>query len=137
MNKCSLMSSDCGYWKSSGKDKQVMAPGSGTNLLIGIKKCFLFHQGKTSPQLKTQWVMHQFCLVASFTTPFFLAQVWLGCINIYKHQFFFFLFAVYELDFWSLFKLYICFLAETNDASGRLGCLPCVPKEEESKKSGG
>ncbi|KAL0377258.1 UNVERIFIED_CONTAM: NAC domain-containing protein 83 [Sesamum radiatum] len=74
VNKCSLISSDCGYWKLSPRvnDKQVMAPG--TNLVIGIKKSFLFYQGKTSPQLKTQWVMHQFCLVASFTTPYFLAQ---------------------------------------------------------------
>ncbi|KAK4417932.1 NAC domain-containing protein 83 [Sesamum alatum] len=70
MNKCSssLSSSDCGYWKDSGKDKQVMAPGS--NLVIGIKKSFIFYQGKRSPALKTQWVMHEFCLVASFTTPY-------------------------------------------------------------------
>ncbi|KAL0351181.1 UNVERIFIED_CONTAM: NAC domain-containing protein 83 [Sesamum radiatum] len=75
MTKCSLISSDCGYWKSSAKDKQVMAPPTATNPNTHwIKKSFLFYHGKTSPLLKTQWVMHQFCLVASFTPPYLLPQ---------------------------------------------------------------
>ncbi|KAL0344169.1 UNVERIFIED_CONTAM: NAC domain-containing protein 83 [Sesamum angustifolium] len=76
-DQCSLISSDCGYWKSSAKDKQVMAPpptATNPNLLIGIKKSFLFYHGKTSPLLKTQWFLHQFCLVASFTPPYLLPQ---------------------------------------------------------------
>ncbi|KAK4483241.1 hypothetical protein RD792_010425 [Penstemon davidsonii] len=60
MNKCCS-----GYWKSSGKDKQIVAPG--TNLIIGLKKSLVFYKGKS---LKTRWFMHEFCLVGSFNSPF-------------------------------------------------------------------
>ncbi|KAI3463137.1 hypothetical protein Pfo_019800 [Paulownia fortunei] len=72
VNKCSSrFSAGCGYWKSTGKDRQIVAPGS--NLVIGIKKSLVFCQGKNSSGLKTQWIMHQFCLVGHVITPF-LAQ---------------------------------------------------------------
>ncbi|KAL8551465.1 hypothetical protein ACS0TY_000532 [Phlomoides rotata] len=64
LKNCSSINSDCGYWKATGKDKQIMIPGS--NIVIGIKKSFVFYQGR---KLKTQWIMHEFCLVGSLNSP--------------------------------------------------------------------
>lgn len=79
MNKCSSsFSTDCGgYWKSSGKEKQIMVGES--NHVIGIKKSFAFYQGR---KLKTQWIMQEFSLVGSLKTPF-LHQVTI--INIWSN----------------------------------------------------
>ena len=55
----------CGYWKSSGKDKQVVA--SGSNNVIGIKKSFVFYQDR---KMKTKWIMQEFSLVGFLKTPF-------------------------------------------------------------------
>ncbi|KAL7106589.1 hypothetical protein ACP275_06G003200 [Erythranthe tilingii] len=74
LTKCngSSYGTDCGYWKAIGKDKQIIAPGS--NLIIGIKKSFVFRQrNNKSRDQKTQWIMHELCLVGSINTPF-LAQ---------------------------------------------------------------
>lgn len=72
MNKCSSFSTtDCGgYWKSSGKQRQIMAVGS--NHVIGVKKSFAFYQARKQ---KTQWILQEFSLVGSLKTPF-LHQVW-------------------------------------------------------------
>ncbi|XP_057800544.1 NAC domain-containing protein 83-like [Salvia miltiorrhiza] len=61
MNKCST---DCGYWKSSGKGKQIV--GAETNNVIGMKKSFVFYQDRKS---KTQWIMQEFSLVGFLKTP--------------------------------------------------------------------
>lgn len=68
MSKCSSsnFTTDSGYWKSSGKDKQIIGGGS-CNYVIGIKKSFVFYQGR---KLKTQWVMQEFSLVGYLKTPF-------------------------------------------------------------------
>ncbi|PIN01702.1 hypothetical protein CDL12_25788 [Handroanthus impetiginosus] len=85
MNKCnSTFATDCGYWKATGKNKPIMAPGR--NFVIGIKKSFVFYQGRTrSRGLKTQWIMHEFCLAASVNSPHLtqklMVQVgdWVAC----------------------------------------------------------
>ncbi|KAL2505474.1 NAC domain containing protein 83 [Abeliophyllum distichum] len=64
LNKCSV-SAGCGYWKAIGKDKKIVAPGN--NQTIAMKKSFIFYKGNCT---KTRWVMHQYCLVGSLTTPF-------------------------------------------------------------------
>ncbi|KAA8548267.1 hypothetical protein F0562_004472 [Nyssa sinensis] len=56
-----------GYWKEIGKDKFIVAPGS--NRAVGMKKSLVFYQGKRPHGLKTCWVMNEYCLVASATTP--------------------------------------------------------------------
>ncbi|XP_042015693.1 NAC domain-containing protein 83-like isoform X1 [Salvia splendens] len=55
----------CGYWKSSGKDKQIVA--SGSNNVIGIKKSFVFYQDR---KMKTHWIMQELSLVGFLKTPF-------------------------------------------------------------------
>lgn len=54
---------DFGYWKAMGKDEIVVIPR--TNQAIGIKRSFVFYEGR----LKTQWFMDQYCLVVSPFTP--------------------------------------------------------------------
>ncbi|XP_047964963.1 NAC domain-containing protein 83-like [Salvia hispanica] len=76
----------CGYWKSSGKDKQVVA--SGSNNVIGIKKSFVFYQDR---KMKTKWIMQEFSLVGFLKTPFLnqrlLMQVgdWVVC-RLYQRK---------------------------------------------------
>lgn len=78
MNK--FTTTDCGgYWKSSGKERQIMAGGS--NHVIGIKKSFAFYQGR---KLKTQWILQEFTLVGCLKTPF-LHQV---CVDLILNHYF-------------------------------------------------
>ncbi|XP_074570307.1 NAC domain-containing protein 83-like [Curcuma longa] len=49
-----------GYWKSEGKEKQVMA-SSRCNQVVGMKKVLVFYRGK--PQTRTDWIMHEYHLV--------------------------------------------------------------------------
>ncbi|CAA3002099.1 NAC domain-containing 83-like [Olea europaea subsp. europaea] len=69
MNKCSSFSAGCGYWKATGQDSQIMAPG--TNRVIGMKKSLVFYKYNyyRGPAFKTQWVMHQYCIQNSLITP--------------------------------------------------------------------
>ncbi|XP_042059001.1 NAC domain-containing protein 83-like isoform X2 [Salvia splendens] len=61
MSKCS----SCGYWKSSGKEKQIVAGES--NHVIGMMKTFVFYQGRN---MKTQWIMQEFTIAGHLKTPF-------------------------------------------------------------------
>ncbi|KAG6400651.1 hypothetical protein SASPL_137492 [Salvia splendens] len=76
----------CGYWKSSGKDKQIVA--SGSNNVIGIKKSFVFYQDR---KMKTHWIMQELSLVGFLKTPFLnqrlLMQVgdWVVC-RLYQRK---------------------------------------------------
>ncbi|CAK9172000.1 unnamed protein product [Ilex paraguariensis] len=72
--------SGSGYWKAIGKDKQILTPGSSQP--VGIKKSLVFYQlgiGRRPrcprPRgFKTRWVMHEYCLVGSGTTPHYSTQ---------------------------------------------------------------
>lgn len=59
--KMSKIAAGSGYWKPSGKDRQILASGSGQ--AVGIRKTLVFCQGKRAQQTKTQWVMHEYRLV--------------------------------------------------------------------------
>ncbi|CAI9754823.1 unnamed protein product [Fraxinus pennsylvanica] len=41
MNNRSSFSASCGYWKPTGQDSQIVAPG--TNRVIGMKKSLVFY----------------------------------------------------------------------------------------------
>ncbi|KAK8916678.1 NAC domain-containing protein 18 [Platanthera zijinensis] len=54
-----------GYWKATGKEKQVTAASWGNNELVGSKKVMVFHSGKPPRGSKTDWIMHEYSLLNS------------------------------------------------------------------------
>ncbi|KAH9791819.1 NAC domain-containing protein 83 [Citrus sinensis] len=62
--KCKIAAGS-GYWKPVGKNRQILA--SGTKQVVGIRKTLIFCEGKRGHETKTQWVMHQYHLVAIAT----------------------------------------------------------------------
>ncbi|KAL3845026.1 hypothetical protein ACJIZ3_002429 [Penstemon smallii] len=65
ITKIRRLSSGNGYWKASGKDKQILV--SGTDLVVGVKKTLVFYDGRGS---KTEWIMDELSLVGSITAPY-------------------------------------------------------------------
>ncbi|PQP95553.1 NAC domain-containing protein 82-like [Prunus yedoensis var. nudiflora] len=51
---------DCGYWKSTGKDRSVLYNGE----VSGWKKILIFHKGRSPKGERTDWVMHEYRLEA-------------------------------------------------------------------------
>lgn len=49
-----------GYWKATGKDKQIVA--SRSNQVVGMKKVLVFYRGKPPKCSRTDWIMHEYCL---------------------------------------------------------------------------
>ena len=56
-----------GYWKATGKDKEVFSASSGT--LLGMKKTLVFYKGRAPRGEKTKWVMHEYRLDGDFSLP--------------------------------------------------------------------
>lgn len=55
-----------GYWKATGKDREVFSSGSGRTLL-GMKKTLVFYKGRAPHGEKTKWVMHEYRLDGDFS----------------------------------------------------------------------
>ena len=47
-----------GYWKATGKDKEIFSGGGG-GALVGMKKTLVFYKGRAPRGLKSKWVMHE------------------------------------------------------------------------------
>ena len=58
-----------GYWKATGKDKEVYNTIEGVVLLVGMKKTLVFYKGKAPRGDKTNWVMHEYRLEGSGRLP--------------------------------------------------------------------
>ncbi|XP_020518598.1 NAC domain-containing protein 21/22 isoform X2 [Amborella trichopoda] len=78
-----------GYWKATGKDRQVFDNQTGT--LVGMRKTLVFYQGRAPNGTKTDWVMHEFRLEGPSSSSFSFPQIplkedWVLCRVFYKSR---------------------------------------------------
>ncbi|KAK7351827.1 hypothetical protein VNO77_11551 [Canavalia gladiata] len=73
-----------GYWKATGKDKEVYSGSSGS--LLGMKKTLVFYKGRAPRGEKTKWVMHEYRLDAHFSLshPHSSKEEWVICRIFHK-----------------------------------------------------
>jgi len=51
-----------GYWKATGRDKEIYSNNKGTTFIIGLKKTLVFYKGRAPKGARTNWIMHEFRL---------------------------------------------------------------------------
>ncbi|KAK1431530.1 hypothetical protein QVD17_07990 [Tagetes erecta] len=72
-----------GYWKATGKDREVYSSGSGRTLL-GMKKTLVFYKGRAPHGEKTKWVMHEYRLDGDFAYRHTCKDEWVICRIFHK-----------------------------------------------------
>ncbi|XP_065029980.1 NAC domain-containing protein 21/22-like isoform X2 [Musa acuminata AAA Group] len=73
-----------GYWKATGKDRQVSRRG----VLVGLRKTLVFYRGRAPKGRKTEWVMHEFRMADSDDPPqkFSSEDDWVLCRVFHKSR---------------------------------------------------
>ncbi|XP_078428750.1 NAC domain-containing protein 21/22-like [Wolffia australiana] len=73
-----------GYWKATGKDRQVQDPRRGG--LVGMRKTLVFYQGRAPRGKKTDWVMHEFRMEGPVALKSSFKEDWVLCRVFYKSR---------------------------------------------------
>ncbi|KAF6154262.1 hypothetical protein GIB67_026718 [Kingdonia uniflora] len=73
---------EAGYWKATGKDKEVIS--ASTKSLLGMKKTLVFYKGRAPRGLKTKWVMHEYRLDGEFSCRHTCKEEWVVCRIYHK-----------------------------------------------------
>nr|BBH72734.1 cup-shaped cotyledon 3 [Zeylanidium tailichenoides] len=71
-----------GYWKATGKDREVY--GATTGVLLGMKKTLVFYRGRAPRGEKTKWVMHEYRLDGDFSYRYSCKEEWVICRIFHK-----------------------------------------------------
>ncbi|OWM81160.1 hypothetical protein CDL15_Pgr007191 [Punica granatum] len=71
-----------GYWKATGKDREVHSASSGA--LLGMKKTLVFYRGRAPRGEKTKWVMHEYRLEGEFSCRHTGKEEWVICRIFHK-----------------------------------------------------
>ncbi|KAK4387832.1 protein CUP-SHAPED COTYLEDON 3 [Sesamum angolense] len=71
-----------GYWKATGKDREVYSASSGG--LLGMKKTLVFYKGRAPRGEKTKWVMHEYRLDGDFSCRHTGKEEWVICRIFHK-----------------------------------------------------
>ncbi|KAK3232043.1 hypothetical protein Dsin_003924 [Dipteronia sinensis] len=71
-----------GYWKATGKDREVCSASNGA--LLGMKKTLVFYKGRAPRGEKTKWVMHEYRLDGDFSYRHTCKEEWVICRIFHK-----------------------------------------------------
>ncbi|XXG56683.1 hypothetical protein AAC387_Pa03g4032 [Persea americana] len=73
---------EAGYWKATGKDREVYSASNGA--LLGMKKTLVFYMGRAPRGEKTKWVMHEYRLDGDFSYRHTCKDEWVICRIFHK-----------------------------------------------------
>ncbi|KAF8406736.1 hypothetical protein HHK36_008828 [Tetracentron sinense] len=73
---------EAGYWKATGKDKEIYSTSNG--VLLGMKKTLVFYKGRAPRGEKTKWVMHEYRLDGDFSFRHACKEEWVICRILHK-----------------------------------------------------
>ncbi|KAK2438957.1 NAC domain-containing protein [Trifolium repens] len=59
----------CGYWKATGSDKRISSSTNCNGNMVGLRKTLVFYEGKSSNGSRTNWILHEYCLINVDTSP--------------------------------------------------------------------
>ncbi|KAJ3671838.1 hypothetical protein LUZ60_007917 [Juncus effusus] len=75
-----------GYWKATGKEKQICVTNSrGNQVVVGLKKVLVFYQGRPPRGARTDWIMHEYRLSPSPINSVVSTNGWVLC-RIFKKK---------------------------------------------------